>query len=103
MFTASALLICSGYIGCNQIVVAVALVTLANGFLCLVHSGASVNHLDIAPQFAGILQGITNSAGAIPGMFSPMVVGFLTENKVCQLLEGRLIENGLFGGATYFP
>ena len=82
MFTASALLICSGYIGCNQIVVAVALVTLANGFLCLIHSGASVNHLDIAPKFAGVLQGITNSAAAIPGMFSPMVVGYLTENKV---------------------
>ena len=82
MFTASALLSCSGYIGCNQIVVAVAFVTLANGFLCLVHSGASVNHLDIAPKFAGVLQGITNSAGAIPGMFSPMVVGFFTENKV---------------------
>ena len=81
-FTPAALLIGSGYIGCNRIVVAVVLLTFANGILGCNNSGTAVNHLDIAPKFAGILQGITNSAGTVPGIFSPMVVGFLTEDEV---------------------
>jgi len=36
-----------------------------------------VNHLDIGPKYAGILMGITNTAATIPGIFGPIVVGYI--------------------------
>ena len=49
-------------------------------------SSYTVNHLDIAPRFAGILMGISNSVGTIPGIISPYVVGRLTDNQVMLML-----------------
>ena len=37
---------------------------------------------DIAPAYAGIVFGISNTLATIPGIISPYVVGALTE-KVC--------------------
>ena len=34
--------------------------------------------MDIAPPFAGILFGISNTAAAIPGVISPYIVGVIT-------------------------
>jgi nitrate/nitrite transporter NarK len=42
----------------------------------------SVNHLDIAPQHAGVLMGLSNMAGTLPGIISPLVTGFIVQNKV---------------------
>ncbi|XP_052129690.1 sialin isoform X2 [Frankliniella occidentalis] len=44
-------------------------------------AGFGANHLDIAPDYASILLGITNTAGTIPGIISPIVTGYLVENK----------------------
>ncbi|XP_072029904.1 sialin-like [Amphiura filiformis] len=73
-------LVLVGYVGCDR--------TLAIVFLCvaclgagLTMSGCNVNHLDIAPQYAGILMGITNCGATIPGFAGPAVVGALTENN----------------------
>ena len=41
-------------------------------------SGSSVNHLDIAPRYAGLLMGISNGAGTIPGIIAPYVAGAMT-------------------------
>ena len=40
---------------------------------------------DMAPAYAGIIFGISNTFATIPGMLSPYVVGALTD-KVCWLL-----------------
>ena len=61
-----------GYFGTNT-ATAVTFVTLAVGLNALVHAGFIINHLDIAPRFAGILMGITNMAGAIPGIAGPQI------------------------------
>jgi len=39
-----------------------------------------VNHADIAPPFAGLLFGVTNTIASIPGVIAPYVVGLLTQN-----------------------
>lgn len=45
--------------------------------------GYGVNHLDIAPQFASILIGISNTIATIPGVISPLIAGFIvTDEKV---------------------
>ncbi|XP_022239398.1 sialin-like isoform X2 [Limulus polyphemus] len=66
--------------GCNNIV-NVTLFTLAmtlNGFS---FSGYMVNHLDLAPDFAGTLMGLTNGLSQISGFIAPAIVGTLTEHK----------------------
>jgi len=37
--------------------------------------------LDIAPRFAGIIIGISNVFGSMPGFISPMLVGYITVNN----------------------
>eukprot|EP00794_Sanderia_malayensis_P011353 gene11353-12537_t len=62
--------------------IAVLELTLAVGFSGLSRSGFMVNHLDIAPRYAGLLYGITNCLGTIPGILSPPIVGIITKNEV---------------------
>ena len=72
----------TSYVGCDHTSLAVGLFSLAIGIQGLNGSSYGVNHLDIAPRFAGILMGISNSAGTIPGIIAPYVVGLLTDNQV---------------------
>ena len=69
--SAAFLLLCA-YFGTTT-ATAVPLITLSVGLGGLALSGVGVNHLDIAPKFAGILMGITNAAGTIPGIVGPQV------------------------------
>ena len=70
-----------GYVDCDAI--------LAMIFLCisqvgsgLVLQGFSVSPLDIAPKYAGLLFGLSNTAGTVAGILAPITVGLLTENDV---------------------
>lgn len=60
----------------------VACLTLAVAIGGLAWSGFSVNHLDIAPQFAGLLMGISNTIATIPGIASPIITGEVIPHKV---------------------
>lgn len=53
----------------------------------LLHSGYEVNVLDIAPCLSGVVMGISNTAGTTTGFLSPLLVGYMTENKVSQSLH----------------
>uniref|UniRef100_A0A4W3HER2 Sialin n=1 Tax=Callorhinchus milii TaxID=7868 RepID=A0A4W3HER2_CALMI len=70
-------LIAAGYVGCNY-KAAIALLALSTTFASFNSSGFAVNHLDIAPQYAGFLMGVTNTFGTIPGILGPTVTGLLT-------------------------
>uniref|UniRef100_UPI00398F5BE5 sialin n=1 Tax=Pristiophorus japonicus TaxID=55135 RepID=UPI00398F5BE5 len=72
-------LVATGYIGCNYIV-AVLFVTVSSALGGFSMSGFNINHLDIAPSYAGILLGITNTFATIPGMVGPVVAKTLTYN-----------------------
>uniref|UniRef100_A0A0B7A1X2 Sialin n=1 Tax=Arion vulgaris TaxID=1028688 RepID=A0A0B7A1X2_9EUPU len=74
------MLIIVGYVGCDH-VLAMVFLTLSVGFGGCTIAGYNVNHLDIAPKFAGILCGITNAVATIPGFIGPAVVGYLTNNN----------------------
>ena len=65
------MLLC-GYLGTTS-TVAVAFLTIAVGSLGLNLSGFNCNHLDIAPRYGGVLMGLTNTAGTIPGIVGPYV------------------------------
>jgi MFS transporter, ACS family, solute carrier family 17 (sodium-dependent inorganic phosphate cotransporter), other len=64
-------------------VAVVAFLTVAVGFGGFAWAGFSVNPLDIAPQFASILMGLSNTVATLPGMVSPLLTGHLVQHKVC--------------------
>ncbi|XP_029451481.1 sialin [Rhinatrema bivittatum] len=76
-------LVAAGYTGCNY-VLAVTFLTISTtlGGFCL--SGYNINHLDIAPSYAGILLGITNTFATIPGMVGPVIAKSLTHGNTVE-------------------
>ncbi|XP_033640468.1 sialin-like [Asterias rubens] len=72
-------LVFTSYVGCDH-TIAMTLLTLSVTSSGLNGSGISVNHLDIAPKYAGLLMGISNMVGSIPGFLGPVVAGVLTED-----------------------
>ncbi|XP_066153293.1 putative inorganic phosphate cotransporter isoform X2 [Euwallacea fornicatus] len=60
---------------------AVALLVIAVGFNSGVYCGFNVNHVDISPNHAGILMGITNGLSNIFGIVAPLLVQFLVPNE----------------------
>ena len=68
--------------GCDQIYGAVVLMTLTVAVQGVILAGSGANHLDIAPNYAGVLMGITNTVGTVPGFLGPEVVGLYTQDKV---------------------
>ncbi|XP_006638681.1 sialin [Lepisosteus oculatus] len=73
-------LVCAGYTGCNYIL-AVTFLTISSALGGISASGFSINHLDIAPSYAGILLGITNTFATIPGMVGPVIGRALTHSN----------------------
>lgn len=58
---------------------AVACSSVALGFCALARAGFAVNHMDIAPRFAGILMGISNTAGTLAGSIGVAASGRILE------------------------
>ncbi|GAV05726.1 hypothetical protein RvY_15809-2 [Ramazzottius varieornatus] len=83
-------LVSVGYVGCNSSL-AVALLVLAVASSAFAQSGYQVNHVDISPNFAGILMGISNTLATVPGIVGPYVVGLITSSSLGQLEQWRLV------------
>ncbi|GLJ15726.1 hypothetical protein SUGI_0258820 [Cryptomeria japonica] len=50
------------------------------GFLALGRAGFAVNHLDVAPRYAGIVMGISNTAGTLAGIVGVGLTGQILES-----------------------
>ena len=57
-------------------------ITIAGATTSIAYPAYTVNMLDIAPQYAGVVMGIVNTIGTSAGFLSPMLVGFITQHKV---------------------
>lgn len=53
--------------------------SLALGFLALGRAGFAVNHMDIAPRYAGIVMGVSNTAGTLAGIIGVGLTGQILE------------------------
>ena len=72
-------LIALGFIhGPDAKVLSIVMLSISLGAAGIPLSGFNVNHLDIAPKYAGVLMGITNSFATIPGFMAPQVTDMLT-------------------------
>ncbi|EFX81022.1 hypothetical protein DAPPUDRAFT_211483 [Daphnia pulex] len=67
-------------VGCDR-QAAVALMTLGTMFIAGMYCGFLTNHVDIAPNYAGTLMALTNTAATIPGFIVPAFVGQLTHGN----------------------
>lgn len=76
-------LVAAGYTGCNY-TLAVTFLTISSALGGVSASGFNINHLDIAPSYAGILLGITNTFATIPGMVGPVIASALTTQKTIE-------------------
>jgi len=79
------LLIGLSFLDCSQTALAVTLLTVAVSVSGCVFSGYFVNHMDIAPQYAGTLMGISNCVAASSGFIAPFVASVLTIAVSLQL------------------
>merc|ERR1712038_1598849 len=83
---------------------AITCISLSLGCGGFAWAGFSINHLDIAPQYAAILMGISNTIGTIPGIISPTVTGLLVKDRTQDEWENVfLITAGIYalGGVIY--
>lgn len=65
---------------CNW-VVAYVMLLLSNTCAGVLYGGDAVLPIDLAPDFAGAVMGLTNCISNTAGIFAPLVVGYLTENN----------------------
>lgn len=70
----------------DNAVMAVVWFTLANVVHGANTSGPLANQVDLSPNFAGIVLGITASCSAMTGYISPYMVGALTLNNVSSII-----------------
>lgn len=65
--------------GASGVASGVLFTTLTLGTLGLSRGGFSVNHMDIAPKYAGMVMGFANTAGTLAGVVGVAVTGFILE------------------------
>lgn len=75
-------LIWLGYMTRAQSDLAVILLTFTVSISSATHLGFQVNHIDLTPNFAGTLVGITNSASQVASSIAPLVVGYVVTDTV---------------------
>ena len=68
-----------------------------NALGAFVTGGFSVNHMDIAPNQAGKLMGLTNTFGTIPGIIGVTVTGY-----ILQVTGSWALVFQVAGGVTLF-
>lgn len=66
----------------EQTTLAVVLLTMAVGFNAGTYVGYLINHIDLAPNFAGIMMGITNGLGNFTAILAPQFLGSITSLEV---------------------
>ncbi|NXV84348.1 S17A4 protein, partial [Calonectris borealis] len=81
MLLPAVFLVAVPYIGCSSTVIVV-LLTLALTIISMTGAGININHIDIAPRYAGFLLGITNTFGIVAGIIAPTTVGLLVSQDL---------------------
>lgn len=54
--------------------------SISLGFLALGRAGFAVNHMDVAPRYAGIVMGVSNTAGTLAGIVGVSLTGKILDS-----------------------
>ncbi|XP_034476782.1 putative inorganic phosphate cotransporter [Drosophila innubila] len=93
------LLIALGYVSKDQDTLAVVLLILTVGISSAAHVGFLINHIDLSPNFAGIIMGICNCIANFMSLAAPLVVGVIVTNNK-DAFQWRLVF--FVAAAIYF-
>ena len=77
----SIMLMMVGFAG-HDSVTAITLFTVAVSLSTFLFSGYNINHLDLSPNYSGVLMGIGNSFESISSVLAPLSVGCLISDNV---------------------
>ncbi len=86
----------------GQSTLAIVYMCCSLGLLSFVLSGFATNHLDVAPRYADVLLGITNTAGTIPGIIGVFITGYLVEQTGSFDVAFALASGIFIFGAVVF-
>lgn len=78
----AAALIGLAYVDKEQPEIAVAVLVIAVGSNIAIYCGHNVNHIDLSPNFAGTLMGITNTVANFCSILAPLVHSFIVTDSV---------------------
>jgi ACS family sodium-dependent inorganic phosphate cotransporter len=81
---------------------AITVMAIGSGLGAFGSAGFFVNHMDIAPRHAGTLMGITNTAGAIPGIIGVYLTGFILEVTGSWVMVFSLASGVTLFGLVFF-
>ena len=81
LVTAAVFILLAGCFGSIRLL-AIALVTIASGASPLNLGGYQVSCIEMAPRFAGVLMGVTNMAGALPGIIGPVIAKAIAHSVI---------------------
>ena len=76
-------LICSAYF--LHPVTSVVLITIGVSLAAFAYAGFSINYLEVAPQFSGIIMSISKTVATVSGIVSPILTGFIVQTKVSSV------------------
>ncbi|XP_029406031.2 putative inorganic phosphate cotransporter isoform X1 [Bactrocera dorsalis] len=79
-----------GYVTKEHSLLAVILLTLTVGISGATYLGFQVNHIDLSPNYAGTLMGITNGSANVMSALAPLAVG-LVVTDVTNVVEWRIV------------
>ena len=88
----------------DSLVVSVVVITISNALTAFSIGGFATNHLDIAPNQAGLLMGVTNTLAAVSSSASVFVSGWIQDwsggwDAVFYLAASVSVFGALFYGA----
>lgn len=96
----AAVLAVVGYV--ESVPLAIALMSLGNVFGGAMAGGFGVNHLDIAPKSAGVIMGLSNTAGTIPGIIGVYISGLILEATGSWALVFQTAAGVLVFGLVFY-
>ncbi|XP_036368725.1 sialin-like [Octopus sinensis] len=100
----ASLLVAIGFLKCDQTILIGILLFLSGVTTAFYSGGFLVNHIDVAPRYAGVLYGFTNTFASICSILCPLAVKALTPNGTQKEWRTVLIMSGalsLFAAIIY--
>lgn len=81
---------------------AIAVMCVSSAFGAAASAGFLANHLDIAPNHAGVLMGFSNTAGTLPGIFGLLISGWIIQTTGSWVLVFQLAAAVKIVGLLFF-
>lgn len=75
-------LIALGYVDSSNKILAIVILVIAVAFNVGTLCGYQVNHMDLSPNFAGTMMGMTNGTANIFAILAPLITGLIVTDPV---------------------